>query len=50
MVSVGKGFVVGMIELLVVYFGMDVFRKGGNVMDVCLVIVFIGMKVSVMEE
>lgn len=42
-VSEGRGIVVGIIEFFVVYLGMDVFRKGGNVMDVCLVIVFVGI-------
>lgn len=41
--SDGKGMVVGISSLLVVYVGIEVLKKGGNVMDVCLIMVLIGM-------
>lgn len=40
--SSGKGLVGGSGNVFVVYVGKEVFKKGGNVMDVCLMIVFIG--------
>lgn len=40
--SDGKGMVVGISNGLVVYVGKEVLRKGGNVMDVCLIMVLIG--------